>query len=502
MPPSHRLAIADVPAGAPSSPSGNGPNRRGPFRPDHLTAARQRLSGQMLTRLFHSLDWCVLALAAAASVVDWTAGPALRPVSAVLPLAAACVVAAAALRGLDAYDFRAGESAIGHLLRVVAACLAGVLGGLAASAAPPDTRAAVLALAPAQTAGLAAVHFYAWRAVRRWRAQGRLTPNILIVGATPNAVRLIEGALASRHVNVLGIFDDRSARSPRAIHGVPVLGDTQALLGHSILPYVDQIVITVTASAHDRVRALIEQLKVLPNAVTLFVDEGNEQSTTAALSRLMKAPLRLVSGVEQDERRAFFKRIQDVALAGLGIVVTGPLMAAIAVAVRLDSPGPVLFRQRRHGFNNEAIMVWKFRSMRQEATDHTASRQVTRDDDRVTRVGRFIRRTSLDELPQLFNVLGGQMSMVGPRPHSIGMLTAGEESQRLVAEYSWRHRIKPGITGWAQINGSRGPVHTREEVEARVALDLEYIDRQSFWLDLWIIFMTVPRLLGDREAVR
>lgn len=501
MPAPRRLAV-DVAADAPPPPAGSGPNRRGPFRPDQLTAARQRLSGEMLTRLFHSFDRSALALAAVASLVDWGAGPALRPVAAIIPLAAACLVSAVALRGLDAYDFRPRESALGHLVRVVAACLVGALAGAAASAAVPDARPAVLAFVAAEVAALSAVHLYAWRTVRRWRAQGRLTPNILIVGATPNAVRLIEGALASRHVNVLGIFDDRSARSPRSIHGVPVLGDTQALLGHGVLPYVDQIVITVTSSAHSRVRALIEQLKVLPNSVTLFMDEGDEESASAALSRLMGAPLRLVSGVEQDERRAFFKRIQDLVLASLGIVAALPFMAVIALAIRLDSPGPILFRQRRHGFNNEAIMVWKFRSMRQEATDPTAARQVTRDDDRVTRIGRFIRRTSLDELPQLFNVLGGQMSMVGPRPHSIGMLTAGEESQRLVAEYSWRHRIKPGITGWAQINGSRGPVHTREEVEARVALDLEYIERQSFWLDLWIIVMTIPRLLGDREAVR
>jgi lipopolysaccharide/colanic/teichoic acid biosynthesis glycosyltransferase len=140
--------------------------------------------------------------------------------------------------------------------------------------------------------------------------------------------------------------------------------------------------------------------------------------------------------------------------------------------------------------------------MRPEATDHPARRQVTADDDRVTRVGRFIRRTSLDELPQLFNVLSGQMSLVGPRPHPIGMMTAGEESQRLVAEYAWRHRMKPGITGWAQINGSRGPVHTREDVRRRVVLDIEYIERQSFWFDLYILVMTLPCLLGDREAVR
>ena len=183
-------------------------------------------------------------------------------------------------------------------------------------------------------------------------------------------------------------------------------------------------------------------------------------------------------------------------------MVALPVMAVIAALVRLDSPGPVLFRQRRHGFNNEEILVWKFRSMRTDATDDTGARQVSVDDDRVTRVGRFIRCTSLDELPQLINVLQGRMALVGPRPHPIGMKTAGQDSHRLVAEYAWRHRMKPGITGWAQINGSRGPVHTAEEVRRRVELDVDYIERQSFWLDLYILAMTLPRLLGDGEAVR
>ncbi|HBI20034.1 MAG TPA: UDP-phosphate glucose phosphotransferase, partial [Brevundimonas sp.] len=159
-------------------------------------------------------------------------------------------------------------------------------------------------------------------------------------------------------------------------------------------------------------------------------------------------------------------------------------------------------RQRRHGFNHESIVVWKFRSMRHAAADATASRQVCAHDDRVTRVGRFIRATSLDELPQIFNVLSGEMSLVGPRPHAIGMKTGETESALLVAEYAHRCRIKPGMTGWAAIRGSRGPVDTEAQVRERVQLDIEYVERQSFWLDLWIIAVTIPVLLGDRAAVR
>ena len=192
----------------------------------------------------------------------------------------------------------------------------------------------------------------------------------------------------------------------------------------------------------------------------------------------------------------------DVVVGLVALILATPVMAMVALAIRLDSPGPIFFRQRRHGFNHEEIVVWKFRSMRHADADATAGRQVSANDCRVTRVGRFIRATSLDELPQIFNILTGEMSLVGPRPHAIGMKTGDTESARLVAEYAHRHRIKPGMTGWAAIKGSRGPVNTEQEVRRRVQLDIDYIERQSFWLDLWVILITVPVLLGDRSAVR
>ena len=324
----------------------------------------------------------------------------------------------------------------------------------------------------------------------------------MVVGATRNAARLIEKARETGEVAVLGIFDDRIGRVPAALKGVPVLGDIDALLDHKIIPYVDRIVIAVTAASQPRVRELIARLRLLPNAVTLCLDVNDEESRNATLSRLADLPLAQVSGTWTDERRVFAKRVQDVVLGSILFVLALPIMALIALAIKLDSPGPILFCQRRHGFNNETITVCKFRSMRHEHADPNAWRQVCVDDERITRVGRFIRSTSLDELPQLYNVLRGEMSLVGPRPHAVGMKTAGEESAKLVAEYAWRHRMKPGITGWAQINGSRGPVHTREEVRQRVKLDVDYIERQSFWFDLFILAMTLPRLLGDKHAVR
>jgi len=261
------------------------------------------------------------------------------------------------------------------------------------------------------------------------------------------------------------------------------------------------IVIAVDPTAHARVQEVMRRLAVLPNDVALVVDDDGV-GPSEAVRRLADTPLAPLDVVDDPDRRAFAKRLQDLALSAFGLLVLSPLLAVLALLVKLDSKGPAFFRQRRHGFNNEEIVVWKFRTMRQDAADAKAERQVTANDERVTRVGRILRKTSLDELPQLINVLQGSMSLVGPRPHAIGMKTGEEESATLVAEYAQRHRIKPGMTGWAAIHGSRGPLDSAEDVRRRVALDVHYIEHQSFWLDAWIIVMTVPSVLGDREAVR
>ena len=183
----------------------------------------------------------------------------------------------------------------------------------------------------------------------------------------------------------------------------------------------------------------------------------------------------------------FGKRVADIVLSAIGLVVLSPLFAAVALAIRLDSPGPVIYRQARRGFNGESFMIWKFRSMRVTEPGQ-AMRQAQRGDDRITRIGRFIRATSIDELPQLVNVLLGQMSIVGPRPHA---LSHDDELARVMATYAHRQRIKPGITGWAQVNGFRGETATFEAIEGRTLHDLHYIDNWSLLLDFWIIVLTV-----------
>jgi Undecaprenyl-phosphate glucose phosphotransferase len=476
-------------------------DRRGPMRPVSLTPTRSRLTGWMLGVIFRAAD--TAALAAIAVAAAWMAAGELSSAS-LAPFAVGALIVLWSLSTLRAYALAQHEGLGRHLVRVAAGF---GLAALALELLLLGFRPAVIAPKPfgvwflASFAAFYALHAIWWALVRRWRATGRLTPNIVIVGATANAERLIAAAMQSREAAVLGVFDDRIGRIPSDIAGVPVLGDTAALLDHRIMPYVDRVVITVPQNAQARVRQLIERLEVLPNQVMLFIDQG-PAGRAAALSRITEAPLAPVSGEPSDERRAMVKRVQDLVVGSLAMFIAAPLMAIIAIAIKLDSPGPVFFRQRRHGFNSEVILVWKFRSMRHGADASGGTRQIKYDDDRVTRVGRIIRRTSLDELPQLFNVLKGEMSLVGPRPHAVGMKTGATESAKLVAEYAHRNRMKPGMTGWAAIKGSRGPVDTPELVRQRVALDIEYIERQSLMLDLVIMACTIPCLIGDEKTVR
>jgi Undecaprenyl-phosphate glucose phosphotransferase len=464
------------------------------------------LKGEVLAQMFAGADaFAVVTLSWLACALANPAGIWASPVASVAPFVFGAMLLIFSLHAAGAHGFRSRESLVLHLgrvtgaLAIAAALLTADLGVTRATADVWQGEGVFLCLA---FASLYLLHVWWWFSVRRLRRSGRLTPNVVVVGATANAERLIANALASREVAVLGVFDDRKGRSPAGVKGVPLLGDTDTLIGHRIMPYVDRVVITVTSMAQARVRGLVERLRVLPNEITLFVDLGEETGPGAVLTRLADIPLAQISGARIDDRRALVKRIQDLVIGALALVLAAPIMAAVALAIRLDSPGPVFFRQRRQGFNNEEIVVWKFRSMRHELRDERAERQVFTGDPRVTRVGAFIRKTSLDELPQILNVLSGEMSLVGPRPHAPAMKTGEVESARLVAEYAHRHRMKPGMTGWAAIKGSRGPVDTPERVRRRVALDIEYIERQSFWLDLYIMVMTLPCLLGDSRAAR
>ncbi len=199
-------------------------------------------------------------------------------------------------------------------------------------------------------------------------------------------------------------------------------------------------------------------------------------------------------------RQAAGKRALDIAAAAVVLLIAAPALLAIAIAVKCDSAGPVLFRQKRVGQHGKLFSIWKFRTMYSDMRDDHADRQTGRDDPRVTRIGRYLRRTSLDELPQVVNVLRGDMSIVGPRPHALGMTVSGRRLTDLAAGYAARHRMRPGITGWAQVNGCRGEIADARKLRRRIALDCHYIENWSFALDFIIVLRTAALLVADRHA--
>jgi Undecaprenyl-phosphate glucose phosphotransferase len=449
-----------------------------------VAATTARVPRESLALVLSMTDWAlaltiIILLITPAGAGNWLAAP----VSAALAALAAGLLFKACLWTFDAYRFnsRFERGVLGALVGACLACglslLTGAYGGLWLIAG----------------AASAALHVIGAHLRDHWLREGRFSERLVVVGATPTAREMIRTAQSSLEARVLGVFDDRLQRTPDLVEGAPVLGGIDDLLIWERLADVDHIVIAVSAKAEARVRALIARLAGLPQRVSLLLDFADGEVDMVA-----RKPAMLVSGAAPNRVRAELKRLQDLALGGLILFLATPVMVLIAAAIKLDSPGPVFFRQRRHGFNNRVIDVWKFRTMRAESCAPMIVRQTEKNDPRVTRLGAVLRKTSLDELPQLFNVLGGEMSLVGPRPHAVGMRTGDIESEKLVAVYAHRHRVKPGMTGWAQVHGSRGPMQDAEAVRERISYDLAYIERASFWLDLWIIVKTLPALLGDK----
>ncbi len=347
------------------------------------------------------------------------------------------------------------------------------------------------------------LHSLYYTRIRQLHNKGALIPTVVMLGATESARRVIEENAKTKELNILAIFDDRLSRAPMAIHGVPVIGKIEELLAWDKLPYINRVVVTLPSLAKARKDAFFEQVRKIPNRIAFVSDEFETLNhVQQRVSEIAEISLSDVAGKQVTGYSIAIKRMTDVTLSCIALLFGAPFLLIIGLLIKMDSPGPVIFKQPRHGFNNKVFNVYKFRSMAQETEDLNAAKQVTANDTRVTKIGRFIRKTSIDELPQLINVLKGEMSLVGPRPHATGMRTAGKDSLELVEEYAHRHRVKPGMTGWAQINGSRGALETAEDVARRVQLDVDYIERQNFWLDLYIMIVTLPVLLGDRDTIR
>ena len=334
--------------------------------------------------------------------------------------------------------------------------------------------------------------------------QGRLTRRTVVVGGGEHGEGLIRvlRTQPDSDVRVIGIFDDRSDdRSPDSCGGLKKLGTVDDFIEFSRRTRVDLVVFSLPISAENRILQMLKKLWVLPIDIRLSAHSNKLRFRPRSYSYIGSVPVIDVFDRPIADWDVVMKWLFDKVVGGLALLAAAPLMVIIAIAIKLDSRGPILFKQKRYGFNNDLIEVYKFRSMYVEATDATASKLVTKDDPRVTRVGRFIRKASLDELPQLFNVVfKNNLSLVGPRPHAVNAKAAARLYDEAVDGYFARHRVKPGVTGWAQINGWRGETDTQEKIQKRVEYDLYYIENWSVLFDLYIVAMTPFALLKTENA--
>jgi Undecaprenyl-phosphate glucose phosphotransferase len=357
--------------------------------------------------------------------------------------------------------------------------------------------------------GTGLLSLYAFRLVlygkvRRWSREGRLDRRAVLVGGGEPGEALVDalGQQQDSEVRLLGVFDDRGDdRAPNFCGGLPKLGTVDDLVEFARKTRVDLVLFSLPISAESRILQMLKKLWVLPVDIRLSAHTNQLRFRPRSYSYIGSVPVLDVFDRPIADWDVVMKSLFDKVVGGLALVALSPVMLLVALAIKLQSRGPVLFKQKRYGFNNELIEVFKFRSMYVDQSDATAAKLVTKGDPRVTKVGRVIRKTSLDELPQLFNVVfKGNLSLVGPRPHAVHAKAVDRLYDEAVDGYFARHRVKPGITGWAQINGWRGETDSQEKIQARVEHDLYYIENWSVLFDLYILAMTPVSLLKTENA--
>ncbi len=313
-------------------------------------------------------------------------------------------------------------------------------------------------------------------------SQGLFNRKIAIIASDHQIGMQLKSSLmeTNKGIEVVGFFDDK------IIEQTDEWQTLQQLIEIGQNSEVDQVVISMPTSEEQRIKTVYDRLRVLPVDVQLCPTSQSFQLPLLKVEKVGAVELLLLHRKPIEGWNYFLKTIEDYVIGFISLLVFAPAMLLIALAIKLDTKGPVFFRQRRHGYNHQLIEVFKFRTMT-VMEDGDVIKQAQKDDNRVTRVGKFLRKTSLDELPQLINVLRGEMSIVGPRPHA---MAHNHYYSELIETYANRHNVKPGITGWAQINGFRGPTNTPEEMKKRAELDLHYIDNWSLWMDIKIIALT------------
>ncbi|TPE59818.1 undecaprenyl-phosphate glucose phosphotransferase [Sandaracinobacter neustonicus] len=339
--------------------------------------------------------------------------------------------------------------------------------------------------------------------IRRLKGQGVFNSRVAIYGASAQGQKLANYIRGNSKltISLVGFFDDRrDGRVPVLVDDLPVFGTTDDLVAMIRDDLIDQVIVALPWSAEARIQQVVQKLALTPVRIRLAPDLANFAFAARPLVLLGDMPVitlfeRPISGTD-----AIVKRAEDLILTVGILLFIWPILLLAALAVKLDSPGPVFFRQPREGFNNQRFDVLKFRSMTHDECQTDTIEQATRGDKRVTRVGRFIRATSIDELPQLLNVLKGDMSLVGPRPHAPSTKAAGRPFHEVVQTYAARHKVKPGITGWAQACGWRGETDTEEKLVKRLEHDLYYIENWSVTFDLYILVRTAFAVIFPKNA--
>jgi Undecaprenyl-phosphate glucose phosphotransferase len=472
--------------------------------------ARLRISDEIFGGLVAILDACIVAGCASIAYVLYlqliVAEPSAQPANYVLVVIVATAVLLQRLTSRRAYVISDLRNTQLQIKRVFGAWSAAIVLLVFAifllKSADAVSRVWLVSWYAGTALGLIASRCMIGSILTRWGEDGYFFRSAVVIGADALGRRFIETRMEdpTLGLRVIGLFDDRTRRVPRQVGDVPVLGRVADLPAFARRCKVDHVIIAMPLSAEQRILEIVSQLRaldvdisVLGDAIAFTVPEHSVSYPAGVPAfDLMKRPIAGWHSVA--------KRAMDIVLSLVALVLLSPLLAALVLAVKLDSPGPALFRQKRLGFNGKAFSIYKFRSMRSDDTDADAQVLVTRSDRRVTRIGSFLRRTSLDELPQLWNVLIGDMSLVGPRPHALKAKAADRLYDEVVAEYAVRHRVKPGITGWAQVRGWRGETDTIEKIKKRVEHDLYYIDNWSLSFDLRILLMTAFGGFAGRNA--
>ncbi|MDP2356233.1 MAG: undecaprenyl-phosphate glucose phosphotransferase [Beijerinckiaceae bacterium] len=340
--------------------------------------------------------------------------------------------------------------------------------------------------------------------MKRLTRAGLIERRAVIVGGGASGEKFLREVTRQpdSDLRIYGVFDDRQdERSPDVLAGFPNLGNVDDLVEFARNVRLDLIIFTLPISAEHRILQMLRKLWVLPVDIRLASHTNQLRFRPRTYSYIGGVPVIDVFDKPLADWAVVVKMIFDRVVGAIALVSLSPIFLFTAIAIRLDSKGPIFFKQRRYGFNNEVVEVYKFRSMYVDALDHGASKQVTKGDPRVTRVGRFIRKTSIDELPQLINVVfKGNLSLVGPRPHVPQGKADSRQYEEVVDGYFARHRVRPGITGWAQVNGWRGVTDTQEKIQRRVECDLYYIENWSIIFDIYILAITPLALAKSENA--